>query len=255
MKRLIIILLTIGILCFNINALASDAMYEVDKAKQIKGWEVFSADDDIDAAAEMITELDTTYAQLAAEDKIEILSADASDITQTVTVEGLDNNGKRIKESIALNTTAGTTVVLSTNTFRYIDQASVDIPCAGVITVRRATGDTFIISIPAGTLEAGVVQHFNGEKDSFITGWYASVTTTTGTVSYELRWYPDDSYCLAATTGYKVLDTIILTNALGDTYHPLPTIKCPRGGWIVVFGTGGAANSDGAVRIEGYDTK
>jgi hypothetical protein len=251
MKKFLMFLVLLAI---PFQVLAMDAMYERDKPYQILGWSVFASDDDIDTDAQLITELDTTYAQLAAEDNIEILSAEAADITQTVTIEGIDSNGNRIKEEIALDTTAGTTAVTSTNTFRYIDQASLDIACTGAVTIRRATGDTFIISIPIGSLEAGIVQHFNGEKDSYLTGWYASVTSTTGTVSYELRFYPDDSKCLAPTTSYIVVDTIILSNELSDSYHSLPTIKCPRGGWIAVYATGGASNSDGAVRIEGYDT-
>jgi hypothetical protein len=248
MKKFLMFLVLIAI---PFQSFAMDAMYERNKPFQISGWSVFGSDDDIDTAAQLITELDTTYAQLAAEDKIEILSSEAADITQTVTVEGIDSNGDRIKEEISLT---GSTAVTSANTFRYIDQAILDIACTGAVTIRRATGDTFIISIPIGSLEAGVVQHFNGEKDSYLTGWYASVTSTTGTVSYELRYYPDDSKCLAPTTSYIVLDTILLTNALGDTYHPLPMIKCSKGGWITVYATGGSANSDGAVRIEGYDT-
>jgi hypothetical protein len=245
--------LMLALVVMPLQAFAADAMFTRDKAYEVKGWSIFGSDDDIDGTAQLITELDTTYAQLAAEDNIEVLSASAADITQTVTVEGIDEYGDRVKEEIALDTTDGTTAVASTNTFRYIDQVSVDAVCAGAVTVRRATGDTFIISVPVGALEATVVQHFNGGKDSYLTGWYAAVTSTTGTVSYELRYYADDASCLSATSGYKVLDTIILSNALSDSYHSLPTIKCPKGGWIAVFATGGSSNADGSVRIEGYD--
>lgn len=248
------IILALILLCMPVQGFCTDAFFTRDKPYEVKGWCVFGSDDDIDGTAQLITELDTTYAQLAAEDTIEVVSSDAADITQTVTVTGIDSNDNRISEEIALDTAAGTTAVESTNTFKYIDQVSVDTVCAGVVTVRRDTGDTFIVSIPIGSLDATVVQHFNGEKDTYLTGWYASVTSTTGTVSYELRYYPDDSKCLADTSGYRVLDTILLTNALGDAEHPLPNIKCPKGGWIAVFATGGSANSDGAVRICGYDT-
>jgi hypothetical protein len=251
LRKFLLVLLLVA-LPFQVFAI--DAMFTRDKPYEVKGWVVFGSDDDIDTAAQLITELDTTYAQLAAEDNIEVLSASASDITQTVTVEGIDSAGNRIKEDIALDTTDGTTVMTSTNIFRYIDQVSLDDTCAGAVTIRRKTGDTFIISVPIGALEATVVQHFNGEKDTYLTGWYASVTTTTGTVSYELRYYADDADCLVVTTGYKVLDTIVLTNALGDAEHSLPNIKCPAGGWIAVYATGGQNNSDGAVRIQGYDT-
>jgi hypothetical protein len=247
-------LLVLMLLAIPLQVFAVDAMFTRDKPYEVKGFSIFGSDDDIDTAAQLITELDTTYAQLAAEDNIEVLSASAADITQTVTVEGIDSYGNRIKEDIALDTVDGTTVMTSTNTFRYIDQVSLDLVCAGAVTIRRKTGDTFIISVPIGALEATVIQHFNGEKDTYLTGWYASVTSTTGTVSYELRYYADDANCLVVTSGYKVLDTILLSNELSDTYHSLPTIKCPAGGWVAVYATGGNNNADGAVRIEGYDT-
>lgn len=67
---------------------ASDSIYERNRPNEVVGWSVFGADDDIDASAELITELDTTYTQLAVEGKIEVLSGSALDITQTVTVSG-----------------------------------------------------------------------------------------------------------------------------------------------------------------------
>jgi len=251
MKKLLVVL---ALLVLPFQVFAADAVMNRDTNYEVKGWSIFAADDDIDTSAQLVTDLDTTYAQLAAADKIEIVSASAADITQTITVKGIDSNGNQVKEEIALNTTAGTTQVTSDTTFLYIDQIGTDIPCAGVVTVRRGTGDTFINSIPAGGMEGQVVQHFNGEKDSYVTGWWAAVTSTTGTVDYRLYWYPDDSKCLSPTTGFVTLDTITLTNALDESYHPLPSIKCPRGGWLTVLATGGSANSDGAVRIEGYDT-
>lgn len=226
-----------------------------DKAITYPGWSVNGADDDIDATAELITELDTTYAQLAAEDTLEVLSSDSADITQIVTITGIDNSGNRILVTRALDTTDGTTVVSTTATFRYVDQVSVDTECAGTITVRRATGDTFITSIPIGTLEATMVQHFNGEKTSYITGWSANCESTTGTVLFELRWYPDDADCLDATDGYIVIDRIQFNNVHDNQVRSFPQhIKCPAGGWIAVYGTGGNANSDGSVTIQGYDT-
>jgi len=252
MLRKLILISALLVLPFQ--AFAQDAVFHRDKPGEVIGWSIYGADDDIDATAQLITELDTTYAQLAAEDKIEVLSSNAADITQTITVKGIDSNGKLVIEAIALDTTDGTTVMTSSTTFRYIDQVSTDIPCAGTITIRRATGDTFIISIPAGGLNAIIVQHFNGQKDSYVTGWGAAVTSTTGSVLFDLVWYADDSKCLAPTSGFATLDTIALTNVLSSIYHPLPHIKLPKGGWLAVYATGGAANSDGAAIIEGYDT-
>jgi hypothetical protein len=255
MKRLMTLLVLV-LFAFASAVFASDVMFTRDKPYEIKGWSIYGADDDIDTTPQLITELDTTYKQLAVADKIEVLSASAADITQTITIKGIDNSGNLITETIVLNTSNGTTAVTSTATFRYIDQVSVSASCAGVITIRRATGDTFIVSIPVGALEATVVQHFNGEKYTTLTNWRASVTSTTGTVAFQLRWYPDDSSCLNtafATSDSIVLDEISLTNAL-DTMDRDVNIKLSPGGWIAVVATGGSANSDGSVTLQGFDT-
>ncbi len=238
----------------NVVFASSDAIYNRDKPAEIKGWSVHVRSTDIDTTAELITQLDTTYAQLAAEDTIEVLSSSASDITQTVTVTGINNAGNKVSEAIALDTSNGTTAVASTTTFRYIDQASVSAACLGTITVRKATADVFITSIPIGQIEAGMVQHFNGEDDSYITGWNETAEPSS-VIRFELRWYPDDSSSLSPTTGYKVLDRLIAetTDTLfGNIIQP---IKCPAGGWISVYGTGTSNNAIGSITIQGYDTK
>ena len=233
-----------------------DSIYERDSTMEKVGWTVYANNDDIDTDAELMTELDTTYAQLAAEDTIEVVSASAGDITQTVTVYGINSAGKKASEEIALDTTAGTTAVAGTVTWRYIDQVEVDAECAGAITVRRATGDTFITSIPIGQLDAQMAQHFNGEYITYITGWSARCTSTTGTVLLELRLYLDDADCLDAGDGYKVLDTIQFNNVHGSDLGIMgQPIKCPAGSWIAVYATGGTANSDANVSLQGVDVK
>lgn len=248
MKRLLVSLLFLVAISFTV--FASDAVYERNRPDEIVGWSVSGADDDIDTTAELITELNTTYAQLAAEGKIEVLSGDAGDTTQTVTVTGIDDSGNKISETFTL---AGATVQTSTATFRYIDQASVDIECAGVISI-RAVDDTLVTSIPIGVLDATQVQHFNGEKISYITGWRASCTSTTGSLIFDLRFYPDDADCLDAGDGYRILDQIVFTNVLGTQNRPFPQpIRVEKGGWIAVYCKGGANNADGSVTIQGID--
>ena len=233
-------------------SMASDAVRERISIDETIGWSVFGSDDDIGTSYETVTELDTTYAQLAAEDQIEVVSDSTGDTTQTVTVKGIDSNGNQISEDFTVN---GTTVALSSATFRYIDQVSVDIECAGTITVQRET-NTFVISIPVGSLDATIVQHFNGERDSYVTGWRASCTSTTGTLIFQLREYEDDADSLDAVDGYRVLDEIVFTNVLGTQNRPFPQpIKCSAGGWIVVYVDGGTDNADGSVTIQGYDVR
>jgi len=235
------------------SAMASDATYERNRVREVVGWSVFGSDDDIGTSYELITELDTTYAQLAAEEAIEVLSASSGDTTQTVTVIGIDNAGKKVSEDFTL---AGATVQTSTAVFRYVDQVSSDKECAGAITIRKKTGDTLITSIPVGSLDAGMVQHFNGEKTSYVTGWRASCTSTTGTLIFELREYPDDADCLDAGDGYRVLDSIVFTNVLGTQNRPFTQpIKCSAGGWIAVYCDGGTDNADGSVTVQGFDVR
>ena len=235
-----------------------ESVYNRAKQHDVVGWHISVSDADIDATAELITQLATTYAQLAAEDEVEVLSSAAGDITQTITVFGINNNGKYVSEDITINTTAGTTATTSSTIFRYIDYVESDLECAGTITVRRETGDTFITSIPIGQLNAGMAQHFNGECVSYITDWKAQLneSSSANPIDFELRWYPDDADCLDAGDGYIVLDRGSAF-ASGDTIiggieQP---IRCPAGGWIAAYGTGNAANASGSVKIQGYDVR
>ena len=249
----IIIALVILMVMAGVSYASSVAVYERARASEIQGWSINVRDNDVDAVASLVTELDTTYAQLADEDTIEIVSSSALDITQTVTVKGINDKGNQISEDIALDTTAGTTEVTSTNTFRFIDQVSVDKECAGTITIRRATGNTFITSIPAGELEAGMAQHFNGEKNAYVSSW-SGVTEDTSEIKLELRWYPDDDDALDASDGYKVLDR--MTVATLDTIRAnfAQPIKCDDGGWLAVYGAGRSNNMAVSVTIQGWDS-
>jgi hypothetical protein len=217
------------------------------------GWTVSVKDIDIDTTPELVTELATTYAQLAAEDQLEVLSSNAADIGQVVTVTGINNKGKKVSDTFSL---LGATASDSTLTFRYVDQASVDSECAGVITVRRKTGDTFITSIPVGLLDAGMVQHFNGEDDSYVTGWGVSRLTADEVVSFDLRFYPDDADSLDATDGMTTKDSLFLEpeNGTAKTTFDQP-IRLKAGGWLAVYGVADSANSDARVTISGYDVR
>jgi hypothetical protein len=236
---------------------AADTTKERVRDYEVKGWSTYVSDDDIDLNSALITDLDTTYAQLASADKIEIVSASALDITQTVTVTGVGKDGKKIIESIALDTTNGTTAVASVNTFMFVDQVKVNRTCAGVLTIRKATGDTFIVSIPAGRLEGGVAQHFPGDKDTYVTMWKPAVTSTDGIIEFQLRRYSSAPYCLTPTVGYEIVDEISMTNArdYSDMFFEEP-VKIEKGGWLAVTARGiGTSNVDGSVLIQGYDVQ
>ena len=77
------------------------------------------------------------------------------------------------------------------------------------------------------------------------------------TVTFDLRWYPDDADCLDAGDGFLILDRIVCVG-ISEVQQPAPIIypqpiECPAGGWIVVYGLGGAANCMGHVTLQGFD--
>jgi hypothetical protein len=82
-------------------------------------------------------------------DTVEILSSNAGDTTQTVTVYGRNAAGVPVNEPLSLN---GTTVVNGATTFERIEKIVVDAAHSGTITVRKATGDTTIVLIETGVL-------------------------------------------------------------------------------------------------------
>jgi hypothetical protein len=230
-----------------------DSIYERDSTYEKVGWTVYAADDDLSTSATLLTELDTTYTQLAVSDDVEVGSSTLADITQTVTIYGIDSEDNKATEDVALT---GSTFVTTSTTWKYIDQVEVDAACLGTITIRRATGDTFITSIPIGQLDAQMSQHFNGEYATYITGWSGRCTSTTGTVLLELRTYPDDVSCLTPTVGYKVLDAIQFTNVVGSDSGIIgQPIKIPPHSWISIWGTAGTDNADASCTLEGVDIR
>lgn len=230
---------------------ASDAMYERSRPHEIKGWSVSVRDADIDVPRELITQLSTTYAQLAAEDRIKVGSSSASDSGITVTVTGISTTGTKLSESFTLT---GDTLAPSVATFRYIDQVEADQECVGIIAVRRLTGETFITSIPSEKIVAGMAQHFSGQYDSYVTNWSAITETSTG-LELELRWYPDDADSLDASDGYKILDRISIATHDTVSGNIVLPVKCPKGGWIAVYGGGAVANKTASVLMQGYDAR
>ena len=224
-----------------------------------RDWVIHCADADIDESAmELVTALATTYAQLAAEDSLEIVSSSAADITQTVSVVTIDDEGNRVENSIALDTAAGTTAVtLPGGTHRYYDHATIDAECAGTITIRRATGSTFIDSIEIGQTRSYVAQHFNGDLVTYVDGWQVTNVAGTDDVKFQLRWYKDDADCLDPGDGFEVIDTIVITAAQMDSpRHDLGgKRKFPAGGWLCVYAIGGTADESVTVTVTGRDAR
>jgi len=218
-----------------------------------RGWHIHSYNDTIGATIEiMAPTFGTTFAQLAAEDNIEADSDQAGDTTQTITVFGIDNAGKKAREDIELN---GTTAVDGTTVWRYIENIRADALSAGIMWVNRDDeGHTYIMEIEAGLLNSGIAQHFNGEDESYITFFAGGLYDGTKDATFELRWYPDDASCLA-TAGYEVLDRLYCPVESGHDNHPypMPIGPLPPGGWIVVYAIADAASAKGWCTLQGFD--
>jgi hypothetical protein len=84
--------------------------------------------------------------RLSADDTIEVLSSSASDTTQTVRIVGKDSNGLPRTESLTLT---GTTFVSGSVTWNAGDvlRISKSADTVGIITVRKATGDTTLVQL------------------------------------------------------------------------------------------------------------
>jgi hypothetical protein len=87
------------------------------------------------------------YTQIAATDKIEIISSNAGDTTQTVTLTGRLADGSIVTEVKTLN---GTTAVATTASYERLIKAEMSAVAAGTVTVRRQTGPSTLRTIPIG---------------------------------------------------------------------------------------------------------
>ncbi|GAG25450.1 unnamed protein product, partial [marine sediment metagenome] len=202
------------------------------------GWMLVVSDDDMDTSAALLTELDSTFVQMAAATKIYAVS-DSTDTTQTLYVSGVESvTGKYITESFTL--AGATPTSASTATYDYVDQTWLDIECAGTITINRYNAAaTLINSIEAGSLKGDLGHHFNGEKASYLQEWWATSSSATHSKTIELRWYPDDADCLDATTGFTLIDRIYMAGVVyASDIHPLHNTRLPAGGWLAIYGTG-----------------
>ena len=90
-----------------------------------------------------------------ANDAVEVLSSDAADTTQTVTIIGTTTaTDTVVLEDIVLN---GTTPVASVKTdWGFILAVKISAVCAGTITVQEASADADITTIATGILQKGV---------------------------------------------------------------------------------------------------
>lgn len=92
------------------------------------------------------------FTDIAATDSVKIVSDNAADTTQVVTITGRDASGAIISSIINLN---GTTLsAASSNTFERILKIVIDSSHAGTVTVSRNTGGATIATLETGILSA-----------------------------------------------------------------------------------------------------
>ena len=186
-------------------------------------------------------------------DKIEAVSSDAGDTTQTITHVGIDSDGNRVEETVNLN---GTTVVSTSDLFTYWEFSVLDAVCAGAVTVREASGDATITTITAGDLVSQVAHIFSGEHTLLITSFGANITSIAGNVVATLYRYPAASSCVTPTSGLIGVDTISIFDTEGiapgpRNYHPL-AIQIGPGEYVTIKTTGeGGDDEDIDVTLSG----
>lgn len=91
------------------------------------------------------------FTDIADTDDVEIVSSEAGDTTQTITIYGRNAAGELISEAETLNGT--TQVATSTAAFERILKITLDGAATGTVTVRDATTDTTIATLEPGITE------------------------------------------------------------------------------------------------------
>lgn len=87
------------------------------------------------------------FTQMSTNDKVQAISGNAGDTTQSITLIGRKTDGSIVSETLTLN---GATAVETTNTYERLLSAELSATAAGIVTVRRKTGAVTIRTIPVG---------------------------------------------------------------------------------------------------------
>lgn len=227
-----------------------------------RGWHLHCVNTNIGSTAELMAPSTFTYAQNDGVDQIEFVSSDSGDTTQYITVIGIDQYGDKIKQRVILT---GDTVVLSTATWLYFENAWLDAEAVGTVTIQDEDNNS-IAEIEIGSLNTGIAQHFNGEEQSHIAYFRAGMWgRSKRAINFELRWYPEDADCLDAGDGFEVLDRIMVgggydcdertyNQAPCPSIYPMPIGPLPKGGWICIYATGVDGDTcNGWATVQGFD--
>ena len=219
----------------------------------VRGWHLHAYNSVIGGTLEFMAPSTFTYAQNDGVDQLEFVSSDSGDTTQYITAYGIDQYSKKVSQNVILT---GDTVVLSTDTWLYFENAWLDAEAAGTVTIQDEDNNS-IAEIEIGSINTGIAQHFNGEEESYVTFFAGGLYDGTKDATYVLRWYPDEADCLDAGDGFEILDELYCPVESGHDNHvyPTPIGPLPKNGWLSVWAIADAASAKGWVTLQGFDVE
>lgn len=113
---------------------------------------------------------DFTQLTQAGGEKVDVVSSNAGDTTQTLTLTGRLVDGSLVSETISLN---GTVTVSSTNTYERVLKAELSATCTGNVTTKGHTSTTVFRIIPAGERGYQAIFQQLASDPVSTTTWYA----------------------------------------------------------------------------------
>lgn len=137
------------------NAVTGSLAFETVTAVRINGATrgIITIKDEQGPANTSFTIAATLTANHVSGEKAEVVSSDADDVGQVVTVYGYTAAGQPQQEAVVLN---GTTAVAGTKAFGKITAAILSAECEGTVTVRSDVADAIAFTITAGNVSAGM---------------------------------------------------------------------------------------------------
>jgi hypothetical protein len=169
------------------------------------------------------------FTDLAANDDIEVVSSNAGDTTQQITVTARDASGATVQQTVTLNGT--TAVILSTmGVVERVQRALLNNNCTGTVTVRRSVAGATIATIPPA--ERGFRRMFinavsdpssskNYYEKIFLKNTHATLAALNATVTQSADPTGKVTHLLAASAGDSATSTNRITApGASDTLDP-----------------------------------
>jgi len=144
-----------------VNLVAGSPLVAGQKVKAGTGGKAIAFIDSVLANDEIATGDGGGFTNQPANDSVTVVSDSTEDVTQTLTVYGIDNGGAFVSEEFALN---GTTDVDSSvvTDWATIVAVELDAPCVGSVELSETSGGLEIVTLAASELSAGIVEVTDG---------------------------------------------------------------------------------------------